>query len=186
MEIITRLQAINNRQSRYFTGQSCKRGHLSERYTLNACCIECLHPKFESDDILARRAARLVEIGERRSQLEARRVSVAQMERFKVTLHSGDLEHFKTLIYLLSTMREPALNPDDIQTKCQPHFRGGLMSLYAFKIFAADKPALIQIALDLDWDRMSPETQASLIANQPRRIDGWVPPPLRTTQGDSK
>lgn len=36
-----RLGAIAQKESRYFTGEKCKRGHCSERYTANARCVMC-------------------------------------------------------------------------------------------------------------------------------------------------
>lgn len=40
-DIVTRKQAIERGLLRYFTGEACKRGHVGERYTLNAACVEC-------------------------------------------------------------------------------------------------------------------------------------------------
>ena len=41
MKIITRQQAIARGLTKYFTGKPCKRGHLSERYTLTSNCAQC-------------------------------------------------------------------------------------------------------------------------------------------------
>jgi len=45
MKIITRQQAIEQKLTRYFTGVSCKHGHIAERQLSNRTCIECLLPK---------------------------------------------------------------------------------------------------------------------------------------------
>lgn len=110
-----------------------------------------------------------------------RRVGIAklQMGRFTIAVHTEDLVYFREIIYLLSTIREPSLDRKDILTNVQPKHRGGSLYLYAFKVFPEDKEALIQIKLDLDWNYMTPDEQARVIEAQPRRIDGWVPPPLR-------
>ena len=41
MEIITREEAKGKGLKRYFTGEPCPRGHLSERYTSNKTCFDC-------------------------------------------------------------------------------------------------------------------------------------------------
>lgn len=40
-EIITRRAAIEAGRWRYFTGEACKHGHLSERFTTSGGCCEC-------------------------------------------------------------------------------------------------------------------------------------------------
>jgi hypothetical protein len=40
-EIISRRQALDRGLIRYFTGKPCKRGHLVERLTSSANCLEC-------------------------------------------------------------------------------------------------------------------------------------------------
>ena len=41
MDIISRSQAQIDKLTRYYTGQPCKHGHVSERTTSNADCIAC-------------------------------------------------------------------------------------------------------------------------------------------------
>lgn len=41
-QIITRAEAKALGLKRYFTGNPCKHGHVSERETVNKCCRECL------------------------------------------------------------------------------------------------------------------------------------------------
>jgi len=40
-EIVSREFALSHELPRYFTGNKCKNGHLSERYTKNKTCCEC-------------------------------------------------------------------------------------------------------------------------------------------------
>lgn len=42
MDIITKRQATELGLKKYFTGEPCKNGHVSERYTKKSTCIECL------------------------------------------------------------------------------------------------------------------------------------------------
>lgn len=41
MRTVTRRQAIERRESKYFTGKPCKHGHIAERYTMMGNCVEC-------------------------------------------------------------------------------------------------------------------------------------------------
>lgn len=41
MKIISRSDAITKGLKRYFTGEACKRGHISERRVINFSCLEC-------------------------------------------------------------------------------------------------------------------------------------------------
>lgn len=45
-ELVSRQSAIDQKLSKYFTGEPCKRDHVSERYTINSGCVECVHPSF--------------------------------------------------------------------------------------------------------------------------------------------
>ena len=41
MEVITRQEAIAQGLRHFYTGEPCKRGHMSERYTVNGACAQC-------------------------------------------------------------------------------------------------------------------------------------------------
>lgn len=40
-QIVTRAEALLQKQKRYYTGKLCKRGHLNERYLSSGHCVEC-------------------------------------------------------------------------------------------------------------------------------------------------
>ena len=40
-EIVARAEALSRGLSRYFTGEPCRAGHVAERYTTSANCVEC-------------------------------------------------------------------------------------------------------------------------------------------------
>ena len=42
MELLTKKEAIGKGLKTYFNGKSCKRGHLSERYSTSGHCITCI------------------------------------------------------------------------------------------------------------------------------------------------
>lgn len=41
MNIINRQEAINNKLTHYFTGKTCKNGHIAKRLTKTGACVEC-------------------------------------------------------------------------------------------------------------------------------------------------
>jgi hypothetical protein len=45
MKLISRQEAIDNKLTRYFTGEPCKHGHISERLLSNRTCIDCQLPR---------------------------------------------------------------------------------------------------------------------------------------------
>jgi hypothetical protein len=44
-KIVTWKFAHENKLPHYFTGNPCKRGHISRRYTSNCGCVDCVNPK---------------------------------------------------------------------------------------------------------------------------------------------
>jgi hypothetical protein len=42
MKIVTRQEAIARGLNRYFNGNPCVHGHIGERYTLTANCVQCI------------------------------------------------------------------------------------------------------------------------------------------------
>jgi 5-methylcytosine-specific restriction endonuclease McrA len=40
-EIITRAEAIKNKQNKFFNGRACVHGHVSQRWTHNGVCVDC-------------------------------------------------------------------------------------------------------------------------------------------------
>ncbi len=67
MEIVTREDAVAQGLRRYFTGKACKSGHVAERVTVSATCVECMrvataaNRKKARDAILARDQAQASE-----------------------------------------------------------------------------------------------------------------------------
>jgi len=63
MKIVSRQQAIEQKLTRYFTGEPCKHGHVAEKLLSNRTCIECLlikkHNRSKRPDVKAADLARL-------------------------------------------------------------------------------------------------------------------------------
>jgi hypothetical protein len=45
--IISRQAAADSGKNRFFTGKPCRKGHTSERYVTNGCCVACLGKHFK-------------------------------------------------------------------------------------------------------------------------------------------
>ena len=57
MKLISRQQAIEQKLTRYYTGEPCKHGHVAEKLLSNRTCIECLlikkHERSQRPDVKA-------------------------------------------------------------------------------------------------------------------------------------
>src|ERR1035437_2730900 len=51
MKILTRKEAIKLNLKRYFTGVPCKRNHITEKYTKNGTCLDCIKIFREKDTV---------------------------------------------------------------------------------------------------------------------------------------
>lgn len=49
-KIVSRSEALSLGLKKYFTGNNCKNGHVSERYTIHRSCIGCLQEKASSEN----------------------------------------------------------------------------------------------------------------------------------------
>jgi hypothetical protein len=144
MEIITRQRAITEGLHRYYTGQPCKRGHYSQRYTRMSACLECLHPKSSQS-----------------SEASARREAKRQMSVWKVMLHDDDVEAFINITHALSLTREPLLTRGDIVVSDKVR-RFDIQAIHSFRIYGEDLETLRQIKLSFDKARSNPLAVAKL------------------------
>lgn len=131
MQVISRQQAISEQRARYYTGQPCKRGHYSERYTKMSACIACLHPSFDAQEIKARR--------DTRERLSAAR---SLLMRIRVRLHSADLQLFEAMALATAMAHEPLIQLRHIRTLNHPKWIGTDTRIYTFLCFQEDRAAL--------------------------------------------
>lgn len=168
MNVIMRHQAITLRLDRYYTNIPCKRGHLSERYTVNSCCIECLHPKFISDAKLADRENHI-----------GRETARRQMKVVKVDIHRSEVEHYTKIVHSYAKLRAKCLLLKDVRNKARHKFTNALVHTYGFRMYREDMLNLLDIARDLNWRNMSPDEQTTALLQYKPSVGGWVPPPFR-------
>lgn len=142
VNILSRQDAIAQKSSRYFTGQPCKHGHISERYTKSLNCIECLHPSFEPEDIRLRKAARDAEriaVRNAREQITSTR---SKLHQIRIRLHKNDLDLFEAMALAAAMSHEPAIRLKEIRCRFVPKMIGIDWHIYAFMCFPEDESTL--------------------------------------------
>ncbi len=55
MEVITRAEALKLGLKNYYTGEPCKHGHISERYTVNTRCLDCINEYAQTKEFKEKR-----------------------------------------------------------------------------------------------------------------------------------
>jgi hypothetical protein len=133
MEIISRQIAIAKHLSSYFTGVPCKNNHIAKRYTTSSVCAECVHPKFDSIESIAR--------AERKRSRACRLAAKKRLVRRGFILKSNFVETFQLLAFATSILREPSLKMGDILT-ARSAAGLGIDSHCIFKIFPEDEEYL--------------------------------------------
>jgi hypothetical protein len=137
MKILTRQQAIEQRETSYFTGVACKRGHISERWTRNGGCKKCMYPDFVSKTRLSKSDIR----------------SGMTIRKFRVK--PTDLDNFKMTLWALSMLRRKELELSDLETRREITRGPGETYIYSFWIFPADEVYLRRTEQELN---ASPES----------------------------
>jgi hypothetical protein len=136
MQIMTRQEAIRLQQSRYFTNEACKRGHVVFRYTKNGGCSLCINPKFEALDIAQRE----------KDKLRAAEIRRLQMIPYGFPLAPKDLESFTLTILMFAQSHEPTMQRRNVIGKRGWVYAGDGLQLRQFWIFREDREALVAIA----------------------------------------
>lgn len=183
MQIVTREEAITRQSARYFTGKPCKRGHISERYTKMAACIECLHPKFTSIESRRRGAMALVKLGEKREQ-ERLAVVARSLDRIKIRLHPNDVELFESALLAAAIGHEPSMGLRHLRTRFVPKIYGKEIRLHCFRCFPEDKSTLFALQDSLESVRrptvapLSPQQRLeAALAMVDKQLPDWTERP---------
>jgi hypothetical protein len=138
MNILTRADAIQQREALYFTGVPCRRGHLSPRYTKNGSCKECLHPVFIS-----------VQSESNKQKKDIHQGMTIQKFRFR----ASDIQNFKNVVWAISMLRRKHLQAADIETKRTVKTGAGQPGTYLYPlwIFLEDEPYFRGI--EKEWNK---------------------------------
>lgn len=117
MEIISRAEAKLKQKSTYFTGQPCKHGHLTYRYTQSGTCSECIngdHKRVVDPNALARKEAK------------------AQLVQVRIRAFDDERDNIAAAAWALAVMRFPVLTQGDVDPRLLPGDRTAGTGLYAF------------------------------------------------------
>jgi hypothetical protein len=100
LKIISRADATALDLKRYFTGEPCKHGHVSERITSNGCCATCSYakckaqyaadPKAGSERTKAYRAANLEKV--RESKKASDRANIERVHAYNLSYYAANQE----------------------------------------------------------------------------------------------
>lgn len=150
MIIISRQTAIRERRIRYFTGEPCKHGHVAERYTKTAGCVECLHPKFDNGIPRYRSAKR-------------------RMVKKRFRIWPEDRSTFAASIYAFALSHEALMKPHDVEVAgfrvlgCSEGY-----DIHSFWIFPEDESAarLLEVPLTAKRRALAPAAPTVTAVNQ--------------------
>ncbi len=129
-----RKEAFAAGQLKYNTGKVCKNGHLSDRYTRNGACIECLRVA----NVALSTALALAP--------NAKRDAIAQLVRMGMRIFHIDVPKFAELATALVQARYPILTRADVagNGKCTGDAAG--TGFYPFLVHADDVQMLRDVA----------------------------------------
>lgn len=131
MEIITRKIARENNLKSYFTGERCRNGHLSYRYTQSGVCADCLRVGRGSPvdkNVITRRQAR------------------ANLSTFRFRIPDRDYDLFIASVWAFAAARAPELLLEDVTTDNAPSDCNGGTGLYLVRCHTGDVDALRVVA----------------------------------------
>lgn len=139
MNVINRSEAKRQGLKQYFTGDPCKNGHTTYRYTQSGTCAACLRsanaPIFDSSR-------------------PARNHALAQMVQAKFRLFRDDVEFFESTAYAFALMRFPVLLKVDVYPGLLPLDSDPYQGLYKFNCHVDDLEPLRELAKSLIASRM--------------------------------
>jgi hypothetical protein len=138
MDIISRDSALHNRDTCYFTGKPCKRGHISPRYVKNCACTACLHPVYTTAQ-----SAERVKLTNQKSAMK----DSLTLQGF--TIHPDDLEIFISTLLLYSQIRYPELIARDLTSRRKSISGGPEFRTYYFRAHLEDRPKLVEMEKSL-------------------------------------
>lgn len=167
MERISRAAAVAAGQSTFFTGEPCKRGHVTYRYVKNGGCSDCIKtaanmtaPPSQDDTTRKLEREKLVQV--------------------KLRAFPGDLPSLKSAALAFAAMRCPQLREVDVYPNLLPTNQAGGTGLYRFNCYQEDLDALRGVANSLLGAHAvdTSHVRAAAIAQAPT---GQEPPEWRFT-----
>ncbi len=147
----TRAEAKLEGLNKYNTGNLCKNGHYSDRYTQSGTCITCLHgekvqplenTQQTPDEILKNVALRKKTLAE-------------EIRKVRCTATASDWEAIRKIAFDSVIAKFPFLTEDDALSAKQPTHDKGHYNFYVLKYLPEDKDMLQQ--LERCFQKLSPD-----------------------------
>lgn len=88
MEIISRVDAAKKGLSKFYTGKPCRKGHLSERYTINGVCCECL-PESARESFMQQAQQQRTQFASQAGRYEIGQINSYEEGQFQATLQNS-------------------------------------------------------------------------------------------------
>lgn len=174
MDIITRQQAVIQGLTKYFTGEPCKNGHLTYRYTHSCTCVDCIRaskvPNEDRSELQAQRVAlelqkadqreRRLKLAEAKIRLQEQKVALRPkpkrdgMVEVRVLLHFDDLAHFKAIMHARAMEIDPTITMVELMTNKVPE-TVGQRSIHTFKCFGVDFDPLHKLENEIARNRVA-------------------------------
>jgi len=133
MDIISRQEARQKGLKTYYTGQPCKNGHDSYRYTQSGTCAACIR---QSNGLTLDPTS------------GPRKEAKAAMVQVRVRCYEEDRDHVAVAVWALAAMRWPFLTQGDVDPKLIPKDKTAGTGLFAFYCHEGDIAAVRAIAAE--------------------------------------
>lgn len=147
----------------YFTGQPCKYGHVTHRYTQSGACAACVaaaaamtrvkeNPR--RDEMVADQAARLAAMQAEKAarvaavlaERDARTAALNQLVEIRLRAFVADLPLVRDTVAAVGTSRYPMLSAAEFAAQGRPTDHGGGTALYRFRVAPDDVELLRGVA----------------------------------------
>ena len=131
MEITTRAYAREKGLKSYFTGQACKNGHLTYRYTQSGSCAACIRTTNAAPADP--------------SEIE-RKAAISTLAQMRFRAFDSDIGKLTEAAWALAAMRIPSIRLCDITPRAMPTFRTSGTAMYPLYCHRDDIDTLQKIA----------------------------------------
>lgn len=148
---ISRSDAAERGLKKYYTGQPCKHGHVTFRYTQSGACADCLAA---SQNRYKPKSGGVDPFPSERARVKAHRDSMSLVE-IKVRVYTDEIDKVRQMALLFTQGRYPHATPSDITPpdKISGTDHGSGLALFVLRLHADDAPTIHAFAETLRKSR---------------------------------
>jgi len=166
MEIISRSEARKRGLTQYFTGDPCRNGHRSYRYTQSGSCSSCIRSYNQPAESLQNS----------HEMNQKRRDNLARLVSFRTRVADCDVGFISEMILASVKAREPGARMADVFKTSPGVKRVEFSGVHQFNCFAEDLTGLRDATVKIFDSRCV----------QVKDIPTFVPPPIDWPEGDPR